>query len=106
MDKKLGIIGAVVMVAAVTLGVFFNFPGEIIVEIAGIAFALCLTIKSAVDKAKEEGSFSWKTVLIIALAVSAGVLCCLGGYNQNIFLEISGAVIALLTVIFGSKIKK
>jgi hypothetical protein len=40
-------------------------------------------------------------VVIIVLAAIGGVLCCIGGTNQNIFAEISGAVLALLAVIFG-----
>lgn len=34
-------------------------------------------------------------------AVVGGVLCCIGGLQQAIFKEISGLVLALLSVIFG-----
>ena len=56
---------------------------------------------SAVKQAKEKNAFIWKTVVVIALAVIGGVLCCIGGMQQAIFKEISGLVLALLSVIFG-----
>ena len=56
---------------------------------------------AAVKGAKERKIEGWKTAVIICLAVIGGVLCCIGGLSQNVFAEISGAVLALLAVIFG-----
>lgn len=101
MNKKFGVIGAIIFIVVVALGFFFDFPAETIIEIAGGAFGLCLIIKGAIDKMKKEGKLNWKSVVIIALAVAAGVLCALGGMQAKVFETISGLVLALLTVIFG-----
>ena len=60
-----------------------------------------MIVLSAVDYGKKHNIKTWATVVIIVLAAIGGVLCCIGGTNQNIFAEISGAVLALLAVIFG-----
>lgn len=100
-NKLLKIIGTLFMVAAVIFGYFAQFPGATVVEIAVLAFGLCSCIIASIRQAKDDGKFSWKTVVTIALACIAGVLCCIGGLSQNIFAEISAAVLAVLTLIFG-----
>lgn len=94
-------IGALVMVAAVVFGYFAEFPGATVIELAVLAFGLCTCIIASIKQAKADNKFSWKTVVTIALACIAGVLCCIGGLSQNIFAEISAAVLAVLTLIFG-----
>lgn len=101
MNKTFGIIGAVCFALAVALGYFADFPGDSLVEIALAAFGVASLILNAVKKAKDEGKFSWKTVVCIVLACIGGVLCCIGGLAQSIFATISGAVLALMAVIFG-----
>ena len=101
MNKFLGILGALLMVVAISIGEFATFPASSIVEIAVAAFGLTAVIVAAVKNAKEKQSFSWKTVLVIVLATVGGVLCCIGGLAQNIFQEIAGATLALLSIIFG-----
>lgn len=101
MNKMFGIIGAVCFAVAIGIGYFVSFPGDTIVQIAVAAFGLAFVILGAVKKAKEEKTFSWKTIACIALAVIGGVLCCIGGLDQSIFATISGAVLALLAIIFG-----
>ena len=101
MNKVLKIIGTLLMVAAVVFGYFASFPGATVVEIAVLAFGLCACIAASIKQAKDEGKFSWKTAVTIILACVAGVLCCIGGLAQNIFAEISAAVLAVLTLIFG-----
>ena len=96
-----GIIGALLFVGAVVFGYFCNFPAATIIEIAVAAFGLCAVIVSAVKGAKEKKIAVWKTIVIVVLASVGGVICCIGGLAQNIFAEISGAVLALLAVIFG-----
>ena len=99
--KTFGIIGAIVFALSVALGYFIDFPGDTIVQIGLDAFALALVIIGAVKKAKDEGKFSWKIIVCIALAVIGGVLCAVGGLADNIFTAIAGAVLALLGIIFG-----
>lgn len=101
MKNPYGIIGCLLFVVAVAFSYFCNFPGTTVIEIAIAAFGLTSVIYGAVKKAKENNNFSWKTVVIIALACIAGCLCCIGGLKQNIFAEISAAALALLTIIFG-----
>ena len=98
--KKWGIIGAVAFLAAVAVGFFCKFDAAVIIEIGVAAFGFTAIVTSAVSYAKKNNKI-WATVLIIALAAIGGVLCCIGGLNQSIFAEISGAALALLAVIFG-----
>ena len=99
--KKWGIIGAVLFAAAVAFGFFFKFDGSIIISLAAAAFGFTAIVISAVNYGKEKNVKTWATVAIIVLAAIGGVLCCIGGLNQSIFAEISGAALALLAVIFG-----
>ena len=99
--KKWGIIGAVAFLAAVAAGFFCKFDAAVIIEIGVAAFGFTAIVTSAVSYAKKSNIKIWATVLIIALAAIGGVLCCIGGLNQSIFAEISGAALALLAVIFG-----
>ena len=101
MNKTFGIIGAVCFALAVALGYFAYFAGDTLVEIALAVFGVTALIVNAVKKAKDEGKFSWKTIVCIVLACIGGVLCCIGGLAQSIFATISGAVLALMAVIFG-----
>ncbi|MBO7637980.1 MAG: hypothetical protein J6S91_03295 [Treponema sp.] len=99
--KKWGIIGALLFAGAVVFGYFTSFDAAVIIEIAVAAFGLCAVIVSAVKGAREKNIPVWQTVVMIVLASVGGVICCIGGLTQTIFAEISGAALALLSVIFG-----
>ena len=99
--KKWGIIGALAFCAAVAVGFFFKFDAAVIIELGAAAFGFTAIVTSAVSYAKKNNIKTWATVLIIVLAAIGGVLCCIGGLNQSIFAEISGAALAILAVIFG-----
>lgn len=101
MNKLFGIIGSVLFVAAVIVGYFFSFPGADIVAIALAAFALAATVVGVVKKQKEAGTFTWKSIVVIVLAIFAGVLCCIGGVSNNVFEALAGAVVGILGIIFG-----
>lgn len=102
MNKVLKIVGAVLFAAAVAVGCFCNFAGAKVVEIALAAFGLASLVVATVKEAKEAGTFSWKTVLVIALAVIGGALCGVGGFQANNFEIIAGAVVAVIGIIFGA----
>lgn len=107
MSKVLAIIGAVLFAISVGVGFFGSFPLADAVAIATASFGLAALIVATVKKAKDEGRFNWMTILVIVLSVLSGILICLGGLQSNIFETIGGAVIALLTIIFGIiKVKK
>lgn len=99
--KKWGIIGALLMVAAVCIGYFAKFDNAFIVELAVGAFGLTALVIGAFKDGKAKNVKTWQAITIIALAVLAGVFGCIGGLAQNIFAEIAAAVLALLAVIFG-----
>ena len=99
--KKWGIIGAIAFIVAVAVGFFCKFDAAVIIQIRLAAFGFTAIVTSAVSYAKKNNIKIWATVLIIALAAIGGALCCIGGLNQSIFAEISGAALALLAVIFG-----
>ena len=101
MNKVFGIIGSLLFVAAVVVGYFFNFPASDIVTVALSAFALAMTVVAVVKKQKESGTFTWKTVVVIALAIVGAVLVALGGLAENTFELLAGAVVGILSIIFG-----
>lgn len=106
MNKVLGIIGGVLFAVAVGIGCFANFAGSTVVEIALAAFGLAAIIIATIKKAKDEGTFSWKTVVVIVLAVAGGALCAVGGVQSNVFEAIAGAVVAIISIIFGVFVAK
>ena len=102
MNKVFGIIGSLLFVAAVVIGYFCKFESADIISIALSAFALATTIVAIVKKYKKDGEkFNWKYILIIALAIIGAVLVAVGGLSDSIFATLAGAVIGILTIIFG-----
>lgn len=102
MNKVFGIIGSLLFVAAVVIGYFCKFESADIISIALSAFALATTIVAIVKKYKKDGEkFNWKYILIIALAIIGAVLVAIGGLSDSIFATLAGAVIGILTIIFG-----
>jgi Na+/H+ antiporter NhaD/arsenite permease-like protein len=99
--RKWGIIGALLFVAACVVGFIFNFDGSDIVAIALATFGLTATVIAFVKKHKEKGTPIWQIAIVTVLTLGAGVLVCIGGLADNIFAAISGAVLALMTIIFG-----
>ena len=99
--KTFGIIGAICFALAVAVGYFANFNGDMYVQIALSAFGFASLIIGDIKKAKEAGNFGWKFIVSVILAVVGGVLCAIGGLADSIFATISGAVVALLAIIFG-----
>ena len=86
-NKIIAVFGALLFAAAVVVGNFVQVEAAVVIEIALASFALCAVVISAVKQAKEKNAFSWKTVVVIALAVIGGVLCCIGGLQQAVFKE-------------------
>ena len=102
MNKVFGIIGSLLFVAAVVIGYFCKFESADIISIALSAFALATTIVAIVKKYKKDGEkFNWTYILIIALAIIGAVLVAVGGLSDSIFATLAGAVIGILTIIFG-----
>ena len=101
MNKVFGIIGSLLFVAAVIVGYFCKFDSADAVAIALAAFALATTIVAVVKKYKEAGTFNWKFVVVIIASVVGAVLCAIGGISDSIFATLAGAVIGILTIIFG-----
>lgn len=99
--KKWGIVGALLFVAACVVGFIFNFDGSDIVAIGLATFGLTATVIVFVKKHKEKGTPVWQIAVVTVLTLGAGVLICIGGLADNIFAAISGAILALMTIIFG-----
>lgn len=99
--RKWGIVGALLFVAACVVGFVFNFDGSDIVAIGLAAFGLTATVIAFIKKHKEKGTPVWQIAIVTVLDLVAGVLICIGGLADNIFAAISGAVLALMTIIFG-----
>jgi drug/metabolite transporter (DMT)-like permease len=102
MNKVFGIIGSLLFVGAVVIGYFCHFESADIVAIALSAFGLASIVVATVKKYNTEGKkFDWKFILVIALTVVGAVLVAVGGLDDSIFATLAGAVIGILTVIFG-----
>ena len=101
MKKTFGIIGALLFVAAVAIGYFAKFDNADILQITLAAFGFATIVIGAVSNAKAKNVATWKIVLIVLFGSAAGILCAIGGLSQDVFKEIAGVVLALLTVIFG-----
>ena len=99
--RKWGIVGALLFVAACVVGFIFNFDGSDIVAIGLATFGLTATVIAFVKKHKEYGTPIWQIAIVTILTLVSGVLICIGGIADNIFAAISGAVLALMTIIFG-----
>ena len=99
--RKWGIVGALFFVASCVVGFIFNFDGSDLVAIALATFGLTATVIAFVKKHKEKGTPIWQIALVLVPTLIAGVLICIGGLADNIFAAISGAVLALMTIIFG-----
>ena len=101
MNKVFGIIGSLLFVASVVVGYFCKFDSADLVALALDAFALAAYIVAIVKKYKEAGSFSWKLIVVIVGVVVGAALVAVGGLSDSIFATLAGAVIGILTVIFG-----
>lgn len=104
--KKYGIVGALLIVAAVVVSYFFDFSAESIVSIAAASFGLAGLICTVIKDRKAEKLNMWPVYVCVLLSVVSGVLCFIGGLSTTVFAEIAGATIALLAVIFGIKTAK
>ena len=101
-SKVFGIIGSLLFVAAVVVGYFCKFDSADIVSMALSAFGLASTIVAVVNKYKKEGEkFNWKYIVVIVAAVIGAVLVAIGGLSDSIFATLAGAVIGILSIIFG-----
>ena len=101
MNKVFGIIGALLFVASVVVGYFCKFDNADLIAIALAAFALASTVVAVVKKYKAEGRFSWKLIVVVIMTIVGAVFVCLGGLSDNIFEILAGAVVGLLSIIFG-----
>lgn len=99
--KTWGIIGVLFFIASVVFGFFFKFDSAIIVQIALASFGLCAILGGAIKTAKEKKIKVWQIIVVLVLSVAGGVLCCIGGYSDSIFQQISGVVVALIGLILG-----
>ena len=102
MKNVFGIIGSLLFVAAVVVGYFCKFESADIIAVALSAFALASTVVAIVKKYKKDGEkFNWKFIVVIAASIVGAVLVAIGGLSDSIFTTLAGAVIGILTVIFG-----
>lgn len=102
MNKVFGIIGSILFIGAVVFGYFVKFDNADIIAIAMSAFALASIVVSIVTKYKSEGKkIDWKFIVIVIATIVGAVLVCVGGLSNNIFSTLAGAVIGILTIIFG-----
>ena len=101
MNKVFGIIGSLLFVAAVVVGYFCKFDNADLVALALDAFALATLTVGIIKKYKEQGKFSWKLIVAIVAAIVGAVFVAIGGFSNNIFATLAGAVVGILAIIFG-----
>ena len=101
MKNVYGIIGSLLFVAAVVVGYFCKFDSADLVAVALDAFALATLVVGVIKKYKEAGKFSWKLIVVLIATIVGAALIAVGGLSDNIFATLAGAVIGILTIIFG-----
>lgn len=101
MNKVFGIIGCLLFVASVVVGYFCKFDNADLVALALDAFALATLVVGVIKKYKEAGKFSWKLVVVIIGTIVGAAFVAIGGLSDNIFSTLAGAVVGILTIIFG-----
>ena len=101
MKNVFGIIGALLFVASVIVGYFCKFDNADLIAIGLDAFALASTVVAIVKKYKKEGKLNWKLILVIVCTIVGAVFVCIGGLSNNIFEILAGAVVGILSIIFG-----
>ncbi len=106
MKNVFGIIGALLFVASVIVGYFCKFDSADLVAVGLDAFALASTAVAIIKKYKEEGKFSWKLVVVLVGTIVGAVFVCIGGLSNSIFATLAGAVVGILSIIFGVFIVK
>ena len=99
--RKWGIVGALLFVAACIVGFIFNFDGSDIVAIGLATFGMTSTVIAFIKKEKGKGNPILQVAIVNGLTINSGVLIWIGWLAENIFAAISGAVLALMTIIFG-----
>lgn len=104
--NKWGVIGCLCFIAAAIVAYFLKIESAVVIELGLSAFGLTAIVINAIKTGKQKTKSTWQTVVVIVLACVGGVLIRIGGLAQNIFAELSGAVLALLAVIFGLVFKK
>lgn len=104
--NKWGVLGCLCFVAAVIVAYFLKIESAVVIELGLAAFGLTAIVINAIKSGKQKTKSTWQIIIVIVLACVGGVLICIGGLAQNIFAELSGAVLALLAVIFGLVFKK
>ena len=106
MKNVFGVIGALLFVASVIVGYFCKFDNADLIAIGLDAFALASTVVAIVKKYKEEGKFNWKLIVVIIATIIGAVFVCIGGLSNNIFEILAGAVVGILSIIFGVLVVK
>lgn len=92
----ISIIAIVLLVACATVGFFVNIPAVDIGAIAGAFLSASLIALKVVKKLEKP---TWVHYAVVIGTVLAGVLCGVGGISEDIVTSITGAVIALITII-------
>ena len=97
------IVGVVLIAGATVLGFLTSTPILVTTSIIGIVAGATLAISEQVKKTTLNG---WKLAVYLIGTIGGTVLLSLSGYSDAVIGEIAGAVLLIISVIFGIAVDK
>ena len=101
MKKTFVIIAAVLFIAAVAVGKIAGFDAAVPIQIGLGAFSFAALVAGAISGAKEKNIPTWQTVIVVVGSTAGGVLFFVGNASEDIMQQISGLVIAIISILGG-----
>ena len=92
------LVGILLIVAGTIVGITMDVPVAVIGSIVAIVVGATLAIAEEMKKTTLTG---WKKYLFLIAIIGGTVLLALGGYSDVVIMEIVGAVILIVSIIFG-----
>jgi hypothetical protein len=97
------IVGVLLIAVSTVLGFLTKTPILVTTSIIGIVAGATLAISEQVKKTTLSG---WKLVVYLIGTIGGTVLLSLSGYSDVVIGEIAGAVLLIVSVIFGIAVDK
>ena len=97
------IVGIVLIGASVVLGVFTSTPILVMTSIVGIVAGAVLAITEQIKKTDLKG---WHLAVYLIGLIGGTSLLTFSGYTEGVICEVVGAIVLLVSIIFGIAVDK
>lgn len=95
------LIGLLLIVASTVVGLFTNTPIIVTTALVGIVAGATFAITEQMKKTTLDG---WKKDLYLFGVIGGTVILTLGGYSDAVIGELVGAIVLIVSIIFGKAI--